>query len=310
MACNSNKYNLGIRNIILGSDRVQKFCIFTKADVSDSLDGKYFIVHEPVSQAKHYFWFSTSGGSAVDPAVPNATGHEVSVNTDDSKNAVATALQAVMNPLAWMNASVTGNELECEMAADGYAYEARDALDPTKKTGFSITVSQFGSVATDLGGTNGDITFTVTEQTKEIKAPQTGDFVLAEIRRGASVSASFELKDSSVESIRRALNFYGGTIVTDDAASQVISGYGSSNLFKSTDDVADKLVLRPTDKAADADPSEDFTIHKCKLKLGEQTFSAENELVLPIEAVGYLDTSKSGFANLFSYGDAAALPNS
>ncbi len=111
MACNSNKYNLGIRNIILGSDRVQKFCIFTKADVSDSLDGKYFIVHEPVSQAKHYFWFSTSGGSAVDPAVPNATGHEVSVNTDDSKNAVATALQAVMNPLAWMNASVTGNEL-------------------------------------------------------------------------------------------------------------------------------------------------------------------------------------------------------
>jgi|LakMenE18May11ns_1017448.scaffolds.fasta_scaffold9959057_6 hypothetical protein len=309
MACNSNKYNLGIRNIILGSDRVQKFCIFTKADESDSLDGKYFVVHEPVSYAKHYFWFNTSGGSAVDPAVPNATAHEVSVATNASKNAVATALQAVMNPLTWMNATVSGNELECEMTADGYAYEARDALDPAKKTGFSITVAQFGSVATDLGGTNGDITFTVTEQTKEIKAPQTGDFVLAEIRRGASVSASFELKDSSVESIRRALNFYGGTIVTDDAASEVISGYGSSNLFKSTDDVADKLVLRPTDKASDEDPSEDFTIHKCKLKLGEQTFSAENELVLPIEAVGYLDTSKSGFANLFSYGDASALPN-
>jgi hypothetical protein len=308
MACNSNKYNLGIRNIILGSDRPQKFCVFTKADVSDSLDGKFFVVHEPVTQAKHYFWFNTSGGSAVDPAVPNATGHEVAIATGASKSAVASALQAVIDPLSFVVATVSGNEIECTMVANGYAYESRDALDAAKKTGFSITVAQFGSVATDLGGTNGDITFTVTEQTKEIKAPQTGDFVLAEIRRGASVSASFELKDSSVESIRRALNFYGGTIVTDDAASEVISGYGSANLFKSTDDVADKLVFRPTDKAGDADASEDFTIHKCKLKLGEQTFSAENEYILPIEAIGYLDSSKSGFANLFSYGDASALP--
>ena len=225
MACNSNKYNLGIRNIILGSDRPQKFCVFTKADESDSLDGKFFVVHEPVSQAKHYFWFNTSGGSAVDPAVPNATGHAVAIATGAPKNTVATALQLVMDALAWMTASVSGNEVECYMSADGYAYEARDALDPLKKTGFSVTVAQFGSVATDLGGTNGDITFTVTEQTKEIKAPQTGDFVLAEIRRGASVSASFELKDSSVESIRRALNFYGSTVVSDDAASEVISGY-------------------------------------------------------------------------------------
>jgi len=29
---------------------------------------------------------------------------------------------------------------------------------------------------------------------------------------------------------------------------------------------------------------------------------------LPIEVMGYLDTSKSGFANLFSYGNGSALP--
>jgi hypothetical protein len=307
MACNSNTYNLGIRNIILGSDRPQKFCVFTKGDEAGSLNNKFFVVHEPISQAKHYFWFNV-GSAGVDPAVPNATGHEVEIASNASKNAVASALQAVMDPLAWMVCTVSGNEVECEMTADGYAYEARDALASGSKTKFSISVVQFGSVATDLGGTNGDITFTVSEQTKEIKSPQTGDFILAEIRRGASVSVSFELKDSSKESIRRALNFYGGTIVTDDSASETISGYGSANLFKSTDDVADRLVLRPTDKAGDGDDSEDFTVHKCKLKLGEQTFSAENELVLPIEAMGYLDTSKSGFANLFSYGPASSLP--
>ncbi|MBL0233172.1 MAG: hypothetical protein IPQ08_05865 [Chitinophagaceae bacterium] len=308
MACNQSTYNLGIRNIILGSDRVQKTCIFTKADSADSLDGKYFIIHEPVTNLKHVFWINTSGGSAVDPAIPNSTSHAVAITTGASKFAVATAVQGVIDALAWAVATVSGNEVEVTMVTNGYAYEARDALAALSKTEFNISVAQFGSVQFDAGATNGDITFTVEEQTKEIKSPQTGDFLLAEIRRGANVGASFELKDTSQSSIRRALNFYGQTIVTDDAASEVITGYGSNNLFKSTDDVADQVILRPTDKAKDNDSSEDFTIHKSKLKLGELTMSAENELVLPIEVMGYLDTSKSGFANLFSYGNGSALP--
>ncbi|HNC40333.1 MAG TPA: hypothetical protein PK522_00965 [Nitrosomonas sp.] len=308
MACNTQTYNLGIRNILLGSDRPQKTCIFTKADVSSSLQNKYIVMHEPVTQAKHYFWFNVAT-AGTDPAVPNATGHAVAISSNATKNAVATALQTVIDALAWASATVSGNEVEVTMTADGYAYEARDALSSLSKTGFSVNVAQFGSVQFDAGGTNGDITFTIEEQTKEIKSPQTGDFLLAEIRRGSNVTASFELKDSSAESIRRALNFYGQTIVTDDAASEVITGHGSNNLFKSTDDVADQVILRPTDKAGDADASEDFTIHKARLKLGEITFSAENELVLPIEVMGYLDTSKSGFANLFSYGNGSALPS-
>lgn len=308
MACNTSQYNLGIRNILLGKDRPQKTCIYTKADVSSSLQNKYIVIHEPVTQVKHYFWFNV-GSAGVDPAVPNSTGHVVAIAANATKTAVATALQLVIDGMTWANATVSSNEIEVTFVTNGYAYEARDALSSLSKTGFNIIVSQFGSVQFDAGATNGDITFTVEEQTKEIKSPQTGDFLLAEIRRGASVSVSFELKDTSMASIRRALNFYGQTIVTDDSASEVITGYGSNNLFKSTDDVADQVILRPTDKANDVDASEDFTIHKAKLKLGELTMSAENELVLPIEVMGYLDTSKSGFANLFSYGVGSALPN-
>lgn len=308
MSCHANSFNLGVRNIILGKDRPQKTCILTKADIAASLQNKYLVLHEPVTMLKHYFWFNVAT-LGVDPAVPNATGHPVAIASGASKNAVASALQAVIDALAWATATVSANEVEVYFTVDGYAYEGRDALDSASRTGFNITVAQFGSVQYDAGGTSGDITFTIEEQLKDIKAPQTGDFLLAQLRRGANINVSFELKDTSSDAIRKALNNYGGTIVTDDAASDIISGYGSANLFKSTDDVADQLILRPTEKAADGDPSEDFTLHKSKLKLGELAMSAENELVLPIEVVGYLDTTKSSFANLFSYGNADSLPS-
>ena len=308
MACNTQTYNLGVRNIILGEDRPQKTCIYTKADVADSLDGTYFVMHEPVTQLKHVFWFNTSGGGAVAPTVPGATINAIAIATGAAASAVATATNAVVTALAAFNSTASGNEVEVTNASNGYAYESRNGLQTGLSPSFNIITQQFGSVETDLGATNGDTTFTLEEQTKEITSPQTGDFVLAEIRRGATVGCSFELKDTSMESIRRAINFYGSTIVADDASESVISGYGSSNLFKTTDDVADKLILRPTDLSADSDSSQDFTFHKCKLKLGELNFSAENELLLPIEVVGYLDQTKSSFANLFSYGSAEDLP--
>ena len=307
MACNSQTYSLGIRNLILGSDRKQKFCILPKADVAGSLAGKYFVVHQPdANNTKHVFWMDD--GVAAAPSVPNATMHAVEYLPNDSKSAIAAAIVAVMNPLAWVSAVLDGMEVECEMDAIGYAYEARDVLDPLKKTGFNIVVAQFGSKITDLGGTEGDVTMSITEELKDVTSPQTGTFILAQIRRGATMEVNFSLKDSSEMSIRRALNFYGGTIVTDDT-SETISGYGTNNLFKSTDDVADQLILRPTALAADNDASQDFTLHKCKLKLGEQVFSSENEYVLPIVVSVYLDSSKSGFANLFSFGDASAMPS-
>lgn len=307
MGCNTSTYNLGVRSILLGKNTYQKWCVLTKADVASSLNNKFFVAHEPVTQTKHYFWFNVAAAGS-DPAVPNATGHVVAISAGASASAVATALNTVIDALSWAASTVSGNEVEVTMGTYGYAYEARDALLSTSRTKFNIIVPTFGSVQADLGATSGDIKFTVQEQTKEIKAPQYGDFVLAEIRKGASLVIKFDLKDTSATSIRRALNFYGQTVVTDDAASETLTGYGSGNLFKSTDDVATQLILRPTGKVDDADPSEDLTVPKCKLKLGELVLSAENELLLPIEANGFLDTSKSSFANFFSYGDGAAVP--
>lgn len=306
MSCNTQTRNLGPRNILLGKDRYQAGCITTVADVASSLDEKYFVMHEPVTQVKHYFWLSI-GGSGTDPAVPNATGHEVTIAANDTATTVATAIATAVGGESWVNATSSGAHVTVTYSTYGYAYEMRDAIASGDKTGFTFNTSTFGSTQVDLGGTEGDVVMTVEEQNVEVTSPQTGNFITAEIRQGASLSVSFSLQDTSVASIRRAMNFYGTTIVPDNGSGATLSGYGSSNLFKSTDDVATQLILRPSSLAGIPDKSQDFTLPKAKLKLGELTFSAENILVLPIEAVAYLDTSDNGYLNFFSYGDKSSL---
>lgn len=309
MACNVSTRNLGPRNILLGKDTVQEFCITTKADVAASLQNKYFVIHEPVTQAKHYFWYNVAT-LGTDPAVPNATGHVIAIASGATASAVATATQGVIDALAWASATVPAgmpDHVDCVMIANGYAFECRDSTVALSKTQFTFTVIKFGSTQIDLGGTEGDVTFSVEEQNVEIKTPQTGNFVLGEIRQGASLTASFSLQDTSIESIQRVMNFYGSTIVPDNGSGKILSGYGSQNLFKSTDDIAQQLIFRPSNLAGIPDASQDFTMPKAKLKLGELTFSAENIFILPVEAVAYLDTTDNGYLNFFSYGDKSAL---
>jgi hypothetical protein len=206
-------------------------------------------------------------------------------------------------------ATASADHVEFDMTANGYAIEARNALASTSSPNFQIVVTQFGQLEKDLGATSGDTTFTIEESTLPITSPQTGDVVLDEINKGSTIGASFELKDTSAESVRQAIGFYGSLFVTDDAASKTIAGHGTKRLYTSTLPNATRLVFRPTKNAADENPEADFTIHKARLKLGEITFSAEDELVLPIEAIGYLDTSKVDYANIWSYGDGAAVPD-
>ena len=306
MSCTTQTRNLGIRNILLGKDTYQAGCITAVADVASSLDEKYFVMHEPVTQVKHYFWLSI-GGSGTDPAVPNATGHEITIAANDSASVVAAAVQAIINPLTWVNATVSGAHITITYSTYGYAYEMRDAISDLVKTGFTFSTSTFGSTQTDLGATEGDITLTLEEQYVDLTTPQTGTFITGQLRQGVGATVSFALQDTSVAKVRQAMNFYGSTVVPDNGSGAVLTGYGTSNLFKSTEDVATQLILRPSSLASIPDRSQDFTFPKAKLALGELTMSAENVFVLPIEATAYLDASDNSFMNFFSYGDKTNL---
>ena len=309
MSCNTQAFQLGVRNIIIGENRAQKTCITTRRDNAGSLAGKYFVFHIPVTQAKHYVWLNVTGNIAsVDPAIPNATAHEVEFAADSSAIQVAQAIGPVLAAVTGVaSAVVTDRHIELTFTANGYAYEARDGLLTGLGTGFQIQVTKFGSLQADAGPTEGDITLTIEQATQDITSPQTGDFILAQIRRGVTVSSSFELKSTAESNIRAALNYYGGTYVTDDADSAVLSGYGSKNIFKSFDDVVVPVIFREPALAAENDPSRDLMIVKGKVALGEITFSAESELVLPIEVTGYLDQSKFNGLNLIKFGDSTKL---
>lgn len=307
MACNVSTRNLGPRNVLLGKNTLQTFCLTAKADVSSSLNNTYFVIHEAVTQTKHYFWFNVAT-TGVDPVVPNATAHPIPIAVGASASAVATAIASVVDPLTWVSAVATADHVDFAMvAAMGYAFPIRDSTVTANKTLMTFVVVKYGSIQADLGGTEGDVKMKLTEKNVDVKAPQTGNFVTSQIRQGIEATVSFSLQDTSVASIRRVLNFYGSTLVPDNGSGKVLTGYGSDNLFKSTDDVTTQLILRPSTLAANSDGSEDLTFPKVKATLGELTFSADNLFILPVECTAYLDSSDNASLNFMSYGDKSAL---
>jgi len=306
MGCTVTPYTLGVRNVLFGTAKPQKSCILTVADVAASLNDKYFIIHQAnVAKTKHYFWFNVAAGG-TDPAVPNATGHEIAIASGATAGAVATAANSVINALAWVNSVISSTDathIEVTLVDNGETWWARDAWQTADQTGFSFVNVQKGRVQKDLGVTNGDTTLSVELDEITITGPQTGAYPLASIRRGQTASASFELKDTSQESTLRIVEMDGFALVTDDSDSKLIAGYGQRQLFTSSDDVADTLTFADPN----GDKTKDISLVKAKLNLGELTFSAESEFVLPVSAQCYLDQSLNKNFNFLYFGDLSKL---
>lgn len=302
MSCSTQTYNLGPRTILLGKNTYQAGCITTVADVSQNLENKYFVMHEPVTQLKHYFWFEVGGSGGVDPAVPDATGHKVSIATNATATAVATATAAVIDALSWVAATSSGAHITVTYSTYGYAYEMRDTTSAAK-TVFTFNTSTFGQTQADLGATDGDVGFAKEESLFDVPDSRYGDFIVDQLRKGTKINFSFSLKDSSVAMIRKMFNFYGSTVVPDVADATAITGFGSHNIFKTVGDVTTQLILRPVTLAASSDASEDLTMPKAYLKLGELSFSSDNLLVLSVEATGFLDLTKNSFFDCLGYGN-------
>lgn len=309
MSCNTQRFKLDARSLLLGKDTKQSFCITTKGDVSNSLDGKYWVFHAANTNAKYVVWYNTSGGAAIAPVVPGSTLVEVAVTTGGSAASVATATATALAALTSVidSAVASGNEIEVVLELAGPAFVARDALASASKTGFSILLKKAGYVQVNLGALSGDVTLTIEQDLLDITDSRFGSFVIAQVRRGATASAEFSLKDVSSGQLQRLLKFNGSVYQTDDADQKVIGGLGSANIFTSTEDAATQLIFRPTGKVANADPSEDVTMPIAYLNLGELTFSSENEAVFPVTATAYLSEGLDPKANFLVFGDAAKV---
>jgi hypothetical protein len=115
---------------------------FTGIDAVD-LDGAYltFQIQGASAASDHYAWFDLDNGSD-DPAVPDATGHEVDVSTGDDGADVAAAMADVLDAVTDLGAVALGAVVTVTNDRNGELEEPDDGTAPA--TGAAIALVQTG----------------------------------------------------------------------------------------------------------------------------------------------------------------------
>lgn len=126
---------------ITGTDSSIKEITFvdTVADVTNSLNGKYFFIYSATDATKYYVWYKTSGGGVSDPAPTGATGIRIDVTTNDTNAAVATATNTTINAHADFNSTVSTNRVTVTNENFGSCTDASDV-----NTTFTLTTNTQG----------------------------------------------------------------------------------------------------------------------------------------------------------------------
>jgi hypothetical protein len=111
------------------------------ADVSGSLNNKYFNLYSAYDRQAYYVWYDVNS-AGVDPALSGKTGVKVSVATNDTATAVATATAAAITALADFNASSSAAIVTVTNATGGPATDLTDGAAPS---GFTLSVTTQGA---------------------------------------------------------------------------------------------------------------------------------------------------------------------
>ena len=101
--------NISVRpmQVYLGEDIAQVQSITCVADVTSSLQNKYFLFHDAAG-AKRYAWFNVATLGVDTAPLGGWTVHAVAISANDTASAVATALAAVLTAVTGFDAAVSG----------------------------------------------------------------------------------------------------------------------------------------------------------------------------------------------------------
>ena len=111
--------------------------IITVADVSNSLNGKYFLMDSAIGN-KYYFYFETT--TAIDPAIPNRTGYKISISTNATSSQVALAIKDKLSILLQdFTATVLTNTVHVVNVSFGTTVDSSAG-----NSGFTVTITQQG----------------------------------------------------------------------------------------------------------------------------------------------------------------------
>ncbi len=123
----------------------EKTTVVCGADTAGSLNSTFFNLYSAGDATKYYVWYNVNS-AGVDPAVANSTGIEVAIATGALATAVATATQLAVDALVPFIATVNSATVTIRNATSGVTTNASDG---TAATGFTITVTVAGGVATN-----------------------------------------------------------------------------------------------------------------------------------------------------------------
>lgn len=121
---------------IAGEDKAQVQKVTTVADVSGSLNNKYFIIYAQGDSVKYYVWFNVNS-LGTDPSLAGYTGIEVAIATNATASVVATAIAAAIDASAAFSASAVGAVVTFTHAT--YNWNT-PAVDSASATGFTFSV--------------------------------------------------------------------------------------------------------------------------------------------------------------------------
>ena len=267
------------------------------ANVSNSLDGKYFKLGKAGQTTfSHYVWIDS--GAAADPAPSGLTAVPVVVAASAAASVVAAAIQAAVDALADFHASVSGDDVTITCDAVG---DSAGVADPTSGgLGFTYTQCQEGG-SLDLGLLDGDVEGGFEEKLLEITAHQTGVTPIADLRQGVSSNLSLVMKEATVDKLKEIFAKAAGGTDTPSGGTEVL-GWGTSRQGLNTIVQARRLVLHPV--ATDtADKSGDLCFWKAYPQPEKLVFSGENPKTISVNWKFYLDSGKPAAIQLFAFGD-------
>lgn len=269
----------------------QQDCVQTVADVSDSLDGKYFTLGNDF-----YVWMD--GPVAADPAPAGRTGIAVAYTTNDDANTIATKIATAVDANASFNATASGNLVTITRVGTSEQAPAADV-----DTGFTITVTQEGGTL-DLGLLQGNVEDTFEEQLLDITAHQTGTTILASVRQGVNATITTTLQETAVDKLKQLFSKTAGGTHTPSGGTELF-GWGTSRQGKNVIPQARRLVLHP--RALGTDRSRDLTFWKAYPSPNSLVYSGEEVQTLAVEWRIFLDESKPKEISYFAFGDYTQL---
>lgn len=289
-------------DVYIGVDAAQVQKVTCVADVSSSLNNKYFLLYPEGMATRYAVWIDVNSTGVAPTLGADYTLVEIDIAVGATAAAVASAIQVAVDALTPFVATVSGAVVTITNSTNGYAPAAHDAQATAKKTAFAFEVTTVGDEFEKVGLIDGDIEVSALSRSPvDIMAHQKGTTVLGQIFTGSgNPEMTFNMKEVTLANYEKVLRYAGGTFYPVATSSTAGIGGGSKGLFGSPKFV--QVVLHPV-RLNIADKTNDYCFWKCTMDLDSVAFSGENILTVPVNVKSFEADEKRPEIDVWMYGD-------